>query len=241
MNVIEKRIASLAIPKYTHVPVEITINLASSPVLSYPWIMLDGLVMHLFIDSYAPGLFDGISTRDPVDVSSIPLPLKKIERDTGFIYRCSCSRFNGRQNTIRCFRKRVRAGDLDYLQTRKNRIDTVRGPFKAYNMRMVEYVATRCTFHANGDVDTLRSLLANLHGLGKKRAAGRGRVLSTTVKETSDDFSIVHPVHGLNRPLPLSLARSLGFPGENVMMLVNFPPYWNKQAMEPSMPPGGFT
>lgn len=221
------------------IPVQVTIRLGTPVMLSYPWIMLDSLLMHLALELDHPDLLASLDPRQPVPLDEVTLPVAK----NGEMFKVSCSRFSEHVQAAANIRKKIEPGDAKYLATPPKNIDIQRGAFKAYDMRMVTINASTCTFHAIGDVAGLERLLQNLDGLGKKRAAGFGRVLSVTVEPCGEDHHLVHPVHGLNRPVPVEVGERV--PGierlsPGVATLAYKPPYWSKEGHVPCYIPGGF-
>ena len=109
-------------------------------------------------------------------------------------------------------------------------MDIVRGPFKAYDMKMITVAAPSCKFWCVGAKTALECLLAGVIGLGKKRAAGCGRITNISVTSTGSDHSIVHPALGVNRPIPVAATKTMVLPGssENIALLAYKPPYWSK-------------
>jgi len=177
-----------------------------------------------------------------VDLSRMPLPLEKHELGSNdFFYHASCSRFDVKATATANIRKRLCESDTSHVSGLK-KIDIVRGQLKAYDMRMVTIIAPQCMFYCNGSKSALESLLANTTGLGKKRAAGFGRVIDVTVSRAGSDFSILHPVHGVNRPVPVAMAEKLALPraAENVALLAYKPPYWDKSSHTLCRVPDGF-
>lgn len=225
-------------------PLKITVRLGSPVMLSYPWIMLDSLLMHLALERDHPGLLASLDPRNPVDLD-VPLPLAMVRVGGAYLYKGSCSRFSeGVKASTMQVRKHVSPDDVEYLASPPKRLDIVRGAFKAYDMRMTTINARECTWHAVGDRDGVARLLENLDGLGKKRAIGYGRVLGVSVERCQEDWSIVHPIHGLNRPVPVSMAPSIpGVAGATTGEVANLayrPPYWAKELHVPCHVPAGF-
>jgi len=223
-------------------PLEVRFELGAPVMLSYPWIMFDALVAHAVLEQHFPDVLTSLDSRVVVDLSEMPLPLEKYTFGSNdFIYHASCSRFDVKGTATANIRKRICESDTSRIENLK-KVDIVRGPLKAYDMRMITITAPTCTFYCKGDKDALASLLAGVTGLGKKRAAGFGRVMNVTVAMMDADTSIVHPTFGVNRPVPVPLAEQLGLPGAsgNVALLAYKPPYWDKSSHALCRVPDGF-
>jgi len=224
-------------------PMRVTIRLGSPVMLSYPWIALDSLIMHLALERDHAGLLEKLDPRKPVELP-VEIPVGRLAVNGDYIYKASISRFSRAKTATTQIRKKVAAEDAAYLSTRRSKIDVVRGAFKAYDMRMVVMNARECEFHAVGDIKAVARLMENLDGLGKKRAVGYGRVLSVSVDELERDHSILHPEHGLNRPVPVHMARGVPGLGEvggrDVALLAYRPPYWCKANHVLCLVPDGF-
>jgi len=226
-------------------PLEIEFKLGAPVMLSYPWIMLDSLVAHAVLEQHFPDVLASLDGRVVVDLSELPMPLEKHRFTSNgkedFLYRGSCSRFSPSKTATVNIRKRLCEPDTRYLaSTRK--VDIVRGPFKAYGMKMITIAAPSCKFWCVGARRPLEELLAGVSGLGKKRAAGCGRIIGVSIVEAEQDASMLHPDHGVNRPVPVSLAKQLDLPGasESIAMLAYKPPYWNKSKHALCRVPDGF-
>lgn len=227
-----------------YIPLEVRVDLASPVILSYPWIMLDSLLAHLVLEQQYPELLQSLPPRDPVDLTAVFLPLLREDFVLGgkptYLYHASCSRFGPAKTGIAHLRKKIAEDSLRFLNTRKRQIDVVRGPFKAYDMSQVSVSAKTCVFYCVGQETAIRTLLEGLQSLGKKRAAGYGRVINTQVLTITTDCSFVHPEFGLNRPLPVAFAEGRAIAGTTTALLAYKPPYWGKQMVALCYTPSGF-
>ena len=237
-------------------PLEITFSLGAPVMLSYPWIMFDAMVAHAVLEQQFPEILATLDSRVVADLSAMPLPLEKHEflslrQNPGFpnemvagidfFYHASCSRFDVKATGTANIRKRICESDASHV-TGLKKVDIVRGKLKAYDMRMVTITAPSCSFFCKGNKDAIVSLLEGITGLGKKRAAGFGRITGVFVSTTGSDTSIVHPGFGVNRPIPVTATKDLDLPGmaDNVALLAYKPPYWDKSTHALCRVPDGF-
>ncbi len=233
--------------KPNFVPFEVRIALGSPVILSYPWIMFDSLLAHLVLERDHPDLLQILPCRDPVDIGDIFLPLAKVDFELDgrktYLYRASCSRFMPTSLGVAHLRKKIAESNFQYLSTKKRQIDVVRGPFKAYDMTLISLNARECIFYGVGDIYKVQRLLDNLNGLGKKRAAGYGRVTRVNVEQISGDLSFYHPSWGYNRPFPIKYqAIPAGGHEPHAQAILTYkPPYWSKNMATLCYAPDGFT
>lgn len=84
-------------------------------------------------------------------------------------------------------------------------VDDQRGRYRSHWMPLTITLTTAVTFEAVGDLDAIRSLVTPIAAIGKKRAAGHGRVLRWEVEPTDRsplEASHLHPDQSLGRPTP---------------------------------------
>lgn len=208
-------------------------------MLSYPWIMFDGLIAHIQAQSVLGSLWNQLPLREPLEIiNEIPLPIKKAEfNETDFFYYASCSQFQTKYIYTTILHKHIAINNFKELERPKKRYDTVRGDFKSYAMEMVCNPSKWIDFYVNGDEEALSELCAKVDGLGKKRAIGFGRIMRFEISVCKEDLSLGIPDF-LMRPIPidyftkpLNLAQG---------MVAYRPPYWAKHNYRRCYLPGGF-
>jgi len=98
------------------------------------------------------------------------------------------------------------------------------GAFKSQMIDVVYRPARQCTFYFRGDRDRIECLLeTHLTDLGKKTAAGFGKVTDWDLRELDTDYSLVHPTEGVAmRPLPTAVLDEWG----DQQTLTYKTPYW---------------
>jgi len=225
-------------------PFSITFHMTTPICLGHPYIHLDGLLAHLILreqtglDYYVLPSKQPLTRQDFYKMNRLPqklMPLGKL----GPVYRASVSQFtpNPLHTThtlyTATFYKRFHeplAADQNF---KHKTIDTGRGRFRGWMLRLPYFSAETVTFYAYGDLQETLRLLSYAAGLGKKIAAGFGAFKSVSVQELEEDRSIVWKGHAM-RPIPLAMCRE----ATEKMLLAFKPPYWNKTNVRPCAAPG---
>jgi CRISPR type IV-associated protein Csf3 len=86
-----------------------------------------------------------------------------------------------------------------YTSVRK--VETKAGPYKAYRNTVRLVLTPTVTWHAVGDIDAVRALLARVDAIGAKVGQGCGRVVRWHVSDDGDPH-----LARFHRPLPLEFA-----------------------------------
>lgn len=210
-------------------------------MLSYPWIMLDGLIAHVVFEALLGDLWHAIPLREPLPLLDwYPLPFAKAEFATpnggDFFYHASCSRFEHSETYGTTLHKAVMPENLAHLMDPKKTYDRVRGEFKAYAMEMRCNPSQYCDFYCLGDRKALEHWGNMILGLGKKRAVGFGKVVNIEIMGALEDYSITH-FDQINRPIPIGFNPTWDKPKA---LLAYKPPYWAKINHQLCYAPGGF-
>lgn len=95
----------------------------------------------------------------------------------------------------------------------RKRVDTVREKYKTEMDQYSAIVASTLTWAGCGDVQTVRSVLAELRFVGKKSRQGWGQVDRIEIEEADEDLSLAYQGAGAAlplRPVPVDLWESLG-------------------------------
>jgi hypothetical protein len=223
-------------------PMEITFSLGSPVMLTYPWVMFDGILALRVAEDVLGEVFNQLPRRLPLDfVDLLPIPLTRLPfiRSDGspdFYYAGSVSRFPLPTMGSRRFVKHPAFDDIGYCESPQRKYRINGGEFKPHDKTLICNNSPTVSFWATGDIDKVKYYLADLVGLGKRVPAGNGRIMGVSVKEIPDDLSIEHPQFGLNRPLPVSPTVNRAEP---VAFLSYKAPYWN-ECHQPCHAPGGF-
>jgi len=232
---------------YLFEPLEIKFDLASPVVLTYPWICIDGYVAYatgldiLGQDTWA--LFQDKNPRDIWD--ALPVPIARIGgKDGSFFYKCSVGRFSdpGAISSRQYNKMFCSEGIASNIATKRSYM-IVGGQFKLRCIRYPVNYSSSITFWCNGDKTWLGMYCKGLLAFGARTAAGNGRIEKYTITSIPRDFSILHPVHGVNRPVPVPAAIELGLPdaGTRIASLSCKPPNWSKANHVLCRIPEGFT
>jgi len=229
--------------KYHFEPLEIHLRLGSPVMLTYPWINFDGLIAHLLAMEILGDLFSLLPSRTILtSMESLPIPLKKLYHNEEFIYHGSISRFSKQTISKDTIYKRIAPSDDRYLDSKKRKFYITKGDFKYYSITFIQNNSPDCFFYCNGDLEKLSFLLERLDFLGKKRAIGKGKVLSFSINSLDKDHSFFHPKFNINRPIPIEFTEMLDLPhnfNSQVAVLAYKIPYWNKKNHKVCLAPGG--
>lgn len=105
------------------------------------------------------------------------------------------------------------------------RVETGKGPYKAYHQPLPLIVTAGLTWYVNGDLAAIEALLADAPYIGKKRSQGYGRVKRWTVTPRAEDYSVWYN-DNLMRPVPQDLLTRAGVTGDFDLGYYAFrPPY----------------
>jgi len=222
---------------------EITFELASPVLLTYPWVSLDGYLAYVTaMETLGPRASKLVEARTLVDGwDDLPVPLERMAFDNGgkedFFYSCSIGRFDspGARGTTSLYKMFCSEG-AEHNIAKKKKYQIVGGQFKLRSIVHPLNYSKRVKFWAVGDVEAVRRQVREIHSLGKRTASGNGRVKSCNVQVIEEDYSLYHPEHGLNRPVPVSFQDL----GSEITALLSFkPPYWSKEHHVLCVVPGG--
>lgn len=186
-------------------------------------IMLDSLLMA------AVAVRDRLPPVTVQRVDGIDIPVKRSA--CGRLYLCSEARPAFDEHEQR-FQNRRHPLVESLRLSAMNRVDIALGPERSYR---IPYTAShvegdRLEWWAVGEDDGVRALLGLVHGLGRRRAAGYGRVLSWTVEpcEAWPGFPVMRSGRPL-RPLPMDWP---GVTDAAPAYRTLLPPYWDRAREE---------
>lgn len=220
---------------------QLTIELGSGIALGHPWINGDGVLERLALIDHAGKEIDswvaGLEEDEPADLREYD------DVDTGLAYtdgvaHASVSQFDTDrtvETTLYSSYDEVRAHTVEGSRPR-SKIPIGGGAFKSQMIDIVYRPARRCTFYLRGNRDRIEHLLENhLTDLGKKTAAGFGRVDDWGLRELDADYSLVHPSEDVAmRPLPTTMLETW----DDQQTLTYHTPYWYSQWATECAPPG---
>lgn len=197
-------------------------HLAAGIAQAAPWgIALDGLLASELWATHkadrraaGEGYVRAMEAEDPPDLS---LPLARCQPDGGGLWHwmATCALPDQEQMEVRSWTGRVDAAAMEQVAGELPLTVSARqGRYRARRMPLLVGACSSVTWLAVGDVDQVRELVESIGSIGKKRAAGEGRVLrwEVTAAEDLDEVSAGH-LHAdgtLGRPVPAACRERLG-------------------------------
>jgi len=220
---------------------QLTLELGSGIALGHPWLNGDGVLERLALIDHAGREYD----RWVADLEEDgPADLRDVDAvETGLAYtdglaHASVSQFDTErtvETTLYSSYDEVRAHTVEGPRPRST-IPIGGGAFKSQMIDVVYRPARQCTFYFRGDRDRIEYLLdTHLTDLGKKTAAGFGKVADWGLRELDTDYSLVHPSEGVAmRPRPTSALDEWA----DQQTLTWKTPYWYQEWATECAPPG---
>lgn len=181
-------------------PIKVTAKLYDGRVNSPDGLFfLDSILYHAWFRKHAPEVLAG-TAREPAGALHFGLPLRQLP---GGRYAASCGFYEQYSANIEYWNKRpdFMGRNAGYLEA-KGKIDTGCGELKAYHFPQVIRTIGDVEFYAYGNPDKVRELLGYIDAIGKKPAAGWGRVREWIVEDFPEDWS-TEGEYGLMRPMPV--------------------------------------
>jgi len=215
-------------------PLKVEFRLRTPICLTFPFIFFDGLVAHLMNRYLDPEGYRALPSKRAIqEVGDVRIPIKRFNLPNGeYIYHASVSFFDTKNAYTTTIYKRFCEQFLDLQKIKRRKIDTSRGFFKNYAIKLIYIPTRKVTFYTCGDPDALDFLLEGLPALGKKTAIGFGMIKDYTIREVSDDFSIIKDGRAM-RPIPIEVVKS----ANEIIPMAYKPPYWAKENVRPCVPP----
>jgi hypothetical protein len=196
--------------------------LALGPTSRYP-LCFDALLMAVAAGPLPTGI-------DPVPgpYGEIPIPLAKDE--TGTFYRASslavlAPRCISQDAWVQQFTEAV------VPHTALKKVEVGRGALRNKNDPLYLVAAPAVRFWAVGNPEAVARLVAKVHYLGLRRAAGYGKVVRRTIAYSSYDYSVVDPDGNPARPVP-AFAWPSAPPGWELWRAAYRPPYWRPENVD---------
>lgn len=202
-----------------------------SGVISDQYLPLDGVLYYHLVrremgvqDLSKPG------ESNVRQAANITLPIKKGGRkDETWFYHCSFAQWPERVVEDSSFK--VKQGDwlkfTQHLNDKVRKVDTQRGKFKAYHIKMYYRHAEYVDWYCVGDPEKLMELLQFCTHLGKNTGDGWGAVLKWQIQDWPEDWSI----RGFNNQLMRAV------PADNGLLYGVRPSYWNPRHVIPCKMP----
>ena len=193
------------------IPLVITARMAGGVAHSLPWgISLDGILAAQLWHQVKPTLdlpSPALDADDPIDLD---LPLARCTPSAGpwhWAATCAWPDPIPELPDIHYWTGRVDHRHLEHLAATLPKVISDRqGRYRARRMPLLTTPCLTLTWHAVGDPDQIRPILADVRAIGKKRSQGEGRVLSWDVATDDglEEFAAGHlsPTGTLGRPVP---------------------------------------
>jgi hypothetical protein len=186
-------------------------------------IMLDAILYHAWFAKHAPEVLLGGGVG--YYHGHVGLPLYQLP---GNRWAASRGIYTEISREVETWHKRpdLFAPDkMGYLSMEKGVISDSMGPYRAYRIPNIVHTVKdrKIEFYCVGSAEKILELLSHIPAVGKKPAMGWGLVESWAVEEIEEDYSLIHPVHGLMRPTPVDEIDLEGYP---IMDYSVKPPYW---------------
>lgn len=186
-------------------------------------VMLDAILYHAWYAKHMPDVLTGerdTSARPP----QVGLPLRQ---EPGNTWAASAGVYTQTSVKPTYVNKRpdfFNPDETDMLDLDKGIISDSVGPYRAWRVPlMIRTVRGPITFYAVGHADEVLELLGYIGGIGKKNAAGYGRVREWSVEEISDDWHMMKD-GVLMRPVPVGASDTVL--SQRVQTYGYRPPYW---------------
>lgn len=220
---------------------QLTLELGSGVAMSHPWLNGEGILERLALIDHAGREYDewvaNLADDGPADLRDIDVVDNGLEYSAG-VAHASVSQFDTDrtvETTLYSSYDEGRAHTVEGSRPR-SKIPINGGSFKSRMIDVVYRPARRCTFYFRGNQSRIRYLLeTHLTDIGKKTAAGFGKITDWGLRELGTDYSLVHPTEGVAmRPLPVELLDKW----EDQQTLTYQTPYWYMEWASQCAPPG---
>lgn len=205
----------------THVPLQVRAHLVAGIAHAAPWgIALDGLLAAELWDQHKAATraagdehVRAFELDDPPDLN---LPLARCQPSDGSPWHWAATCAHPDQPArvqVHTWTGRLDARAHEQVATDLPKTVSARqGRYRTRRMPLLVTACANVTWHAVGDVDAIRDLLAEVPSIGKKRTSGEGHVLRWEVRAVDVDertAAHLHPDGTLGRTTPLACAEQL--------------------------------
>lgn len=204
----------------------ITVSLRTN-IICDRWLPLDGILLYQKCrDVYGP---EQATLPGGAEIEYPTLPLERRGNGNAWYYACSWAQpqpwwvAEGQDYWNKRFDVQY-SGMVDF-GTRRGRVITEKGHYKAYHMPVFYYVADTIEWYCVGNRDEIEYLLSTCTHIGKKTAQGWGRVSRWCVEPWYEDWSERRDGM-LTRGLPITAQND--FPVNAVLYGIR-PPYYRRE------------
>ena len=187
--------------KKTTRPLKVTCKLYDGRINSMDGLIyFDSILYHAWFCKYAPEVIRGEAKYEgPKQHFGLPLTMYKDMR-----YAASLGFYKQYEQHIEYWNKRpdfTNGKNSRYLNA-KGKVDVGAGKLKAYHFPNVIRTVSDIEFYCCGTPEKIVDLLSYIPAVGKKPAAGWGKVKEWIVEPIEEDYSTFGP-YGLMRPMPV--------------------------------------
>lgn len=191
-----------------------TARLEAGLAHAHDWgIALDGLLAGLVHAAAKAQLLAGGGDHTPLRHQDVPkdldLPLARCGHGEDWHWAATCAHpVDGRTlapQVVRWSGRHDHRVATSLTRELPQHVEDQRGRYRAHWMPLTVTTTSAVTFDAVGDLATIRELLEPVAAIGKKRAAGHGRVISWTIEPTERsvwEAGHLHPDGTVGRPMP---------------------------------------
>lgn len=211
------------------IPLKVTAELIDGRInSSNGLLMLDSILYHAWFIKHAPHVLEGHG--EARYDGNIGLPLRQLP---GNRWCASKGIYEEIEQSVEFINKRpdfFGADKINFLDMDKGIICQTAGKYRAY--RIPNIIRTIkdgiITFYAVGHKNEIEEMLNLIPSLGKKYAAGFGKIKKWVVEEAEADYTLWHEKHGLMRPVEVGSDEAKQYNLEDYPILPYCikPPYW---------------
>jgi CRISPR type IV-associated protein Csf3 len=221
-------------------PIKITAHMQDGRIAgTEPWFPLDSILAAEWIRRHHSEAYYNASSHMLTNDLIIPeLPFERRGIDDNWYWACSFNTEAPAHEYVMHWHKRFDDQLEQYIDfgSRRGKVDTKSGKYKAYRMPLVIQLFERLTWYAVGDPDAVFDLCRNITHIGKKSSQGLGAVDYWTVEPWHEDWSVVRDGR-LTRAMPVELSMPAGVQKANVRLYGIRPPYWLHEHQRPCYMP----
>jgi CRISPR type IV-associated protein Csf3 len=129
--------------------------------------------------------------------------------------------------------------NIDHAVTKKKRLPIMSGHYKSRMVSLPVMPSKNVKFYARGNIDECKWIFGSVPNLGKDRGKGFGEVISFSIEEIPEDYSLFRDSVVMH-PIPISEYHLELLPGTDIktMNLTYTPPYWDTGRAKPCIAPG---
>ena len=210
-------------------PMRITAHMQDGRIAgTEPWFPLDGILAAEWMRRNHPEAYYNASSYMLTHDLIVPeLPFERRGAGEEWYWACSFNQAEKLGEYILHWHKRFDDRLEQYIDfgSRRGRIDTKSGKYKAYRMPLVVQIFDRLEWYAVGDPEAIRNLCHGITHIGKKTSQGLGAVDYWEVEPWSEDWSEVRGGK-VTRALPVELGLPEEVSSSKVAQYGIRPPYW---------------